>query len=81
MSSSSALVHQVDVASCAFINQVFVCFLIAGPASRSVDLLKEMIKSGMNIARMNFSHGSHEVRASLLTLVLLLPAYLHEALK
>ncbi|CBZ30561.1 LOW QUALITY PROTEIN: putative pyruvate kinase [Leishmania mexicana MHOM/GT/2001/U1103] len=31
-----------------------------GPSTQSVEALKGLIQSGMSVARMNFSHGSHE---------------------
>lgn len=31
-----------------------------GPASESAEVLEDLMKSGMNVCRLNFSHGSHE---------------------
>ncbi len=41
-----------------------VCTL--GPTSQSVKTLTEMVKAGMNVARLNFSHGDHENHAMLI---------------
>ena len=31
-----------------------------GPKAHSVDMIAEMLRAGMNIARQNFSHDDHE---------------------
>lgn len=41
-----------------------VCTL--GPASRSEKVMTEMLKAGMNVARLNFSHGDHAYHRELL---------------
>ncbi|MGA1621107.1 MAG: pyruvate kinase [Synechocystis sp.] len=40
-----------------------------GPASRSIDVLRRMVDAGMNVARLNFSHGSYEDHAIMVKLL------------
>lgn len=42
-----------------------VCTL--GPASNSTAVLRELVRSGMDVARLNFSHGTLEEKARLIT--------------
>ncbi len=41
-----------------------------GPASENVETLREMMLAGMNVARFNFSHGTHEEQKEKLDKVL-----------
>ncbi len=40
-----------------------------GPASDSLETIQAMIRAGMNVARLNFSHGSHEEHRKRLELI------------
>src|SRR5688572_32496613 len=44
-----------------------VCTL--GPASSTPDRIGELIEAGMDVVRLNFSHGSHEDHARMLQIV------------
>lgn len=40
-----------------------------GPASSSPEILRKMVQAGMNVARLNFSHGSYEDHARTVSLI------------
>jgi len=40
-----------------------------GPASQTEEILEKLIRAGMNVARMNFSHGTHEQHAQRIGLI------------
>src|SRR5579872_7147697 len=44
-----------------------VCTL--GPSSSSPAIIRDLIRSGMDVARLNFSHGTHEEKARLITTI------------
>ncbi len=40
-----------------------------GPACDSYEMLKKLIKAGMDVARLNFSHGDHEQKKRIIRLI------------
>ena len=40
-----------------------------GPTCNTLDMLKKLIYAGMNVARLNFSHGTHEEKKQLIKLI------------
>lgn len=40
-----------------------------GPASSSPEVIRQMVNAGMNVARLNFSHGSYENHAEMVKLL------------
>ena len=40
-----------------------------GPASSSKEVLRELIQEGLDVARLNFSHGDHDVHAATIKLI------------
>ena len=46
-------------------------FLVAtlGPASSTPEIFRQLVRAGLDVARLNFSHGSHDQKAELIRMV------------
>ena len=40
-----------------------------GPASNNPEVFRELVRAGLDVARLNFSHGSHDQKAELIRMV------------
>jgi pyruvate kinase len=44
-----------------------ICTL--GPASSTEEIIKEMMRMGMNVARLNFSHGNYDTHKQTIQMI------------
>jgi len=51
---------QLDVDSPPGLNRMSSIIATIGPACRDVEILEQMMAAGLDIARLNFSHGSYD---------------------
>ena len=45
-----------------------------GPTSSTPEVFRELVRAGLDVARLNFSHGSHEQKAELIRMVRMVAA-------
>lgn len=48
-------------------NTKIICTI--GPVSTNLEVIKEFVEAGMNVARLNFSHGDHEEQLERIKLI------------